>query len=191
MDIYEVLSDIMCYEGLSIAQVAKKCGLSDSTVRGIMTRKQKTVSLEVAYKLSDGLGVSLERLNGMEDSSEDKEKSFYETHATENEFENLVKKYRELDVHGKKMVDFTLNEEWERSTATAKENAAKEQENLVSISKYMKEGENENNTVEFSEELIPTKDYLLPNAAHADESLTEITEKMIQAEEDIMDDENF
>ena len=32
---------------------------------------------------------------------------------------------------------------------------------------------------------------LLPNAAHADESLTEITEEMIQAEEDIMDDENF
>lgn len=27
-----------------------------------------------------------------------------------------IKKYRELDSHGKKMVDFTLNEEWERST---------------------------------------------------------------------------
>ncbi|MCI9591617.1 MAG: helix-turn-helix domain-containing protein [Lachnospiraceae bacterium] len=94
-----------------------------------------------------------------------------------------IKKYRELDAHGKKMVDFTLNEEWERSAELAKENAEKEQENLVNISKYTKEGENENNT----EELIPTKDYLLPNAAHADESLTEITEEMIQAEDDIMD----
>lgn len=33
---------------------------------------------------------------------------------------NYIKKYRELDYHGKKMVDFTLNEEWERSTADAK-----------------------------------------------------------------------
>ncbi len=31
-----------------------------------------------------------------------------------------IKKYRELDAHGKKMVDFTLNEEWERSTAETK-----------------------------------------------------------------------
>lgn len=32
---------------------------------------------------------------------------------------NHIKKYRALDTHGKKMVDFTLQEEWERSTAAA------------------------------------------------------------------------
>lgn len=32
---------------------------------------------------------------------------------------NYIQKYRDLDSHGKKMVDFTLQEEWERSTATA------------------------------------------------------------------------
>lgn len=32
----------------------------------------------------------------------------------------IIKKYRDLDVHGKKMVDFTLNEEWERSTEETK-----------------------------------------------------------------------
>lgn len=31
---------------------------------------------------------------------------------------DIIEKYRELDSHGKKMVDFTLYEEWERSTAT-------------------------------------------------------------------------
>ncbi len=29
----------------------------------------------------------------------------------------IIEKYRSLDPHGKKMVDFTLNEEWKRSTA--------------------------------------------------------------------------
>lgn len=35
----------------------------------------------------------------------------------------IIKKYRDLDAHGKKMVDFTLNEEWERSTAEEKAKA--------------------------------------------------------------------
>lgn len=34
---------------------------------------------------------------------------------------DIVEKYRALDSHGKKMVDFTLNEEWERSTALAEQ----------------------------------------------------------------------
>ena len=68
-----------------------------------------------------------------------------------------------------------------------KHEAEKRVEELKHLSKYTKEGENKNNTVEFSEELTSDKDYLLPNAAHADESLTEITEEMIQEENDIMD----
>ena len=72
-----------------------------------------------------------------------------------------------------------------------KHEAEKRVEELTHLSKYTKEGENNNNTVKLSEKLNPTKDYLLPNAAHADESLSEITEEMILAEEDIMDDENF
>lgn len=99
----------------------------------------------------------------------------------------IIKKYRDLDTHGKKMVDFTLNEEWERTTAIEKENALKEKSNLVSISKYTKEGENENNTIEFSEELTPTKDYLIPNAAH-DRTDIEVTEEMKESDDKIFDD---
>lgn len=65
MDIYKILQTIMDEQGLNIAETARKANLPDSTVRGIIARKQKTVALEVAFKLSDGLGVSLERLNGM------------------------------------------------------------------------------------------------------------------------------
>lgn len=38
----------------------------------------------------------------------------YKDKATPEEFETIIKKYRDLDPHGRKMVDFTLNEEYER-----------------------------------------------------------------------------
>lgn len=65
MEIYKVLNDIINERDLTVADIARMCGLPDSTVRGIVTRKQKTVALDVAFKLSDGLGVSLEQLNGL------------------------------------------------------------------------------------------------------------------------------
>ena len=65
MDVYKILSQIMDSRDLSIADVARICGLPDSTVRGIIKREQKTIALDVAFKLSDGLNVSLEQLNGM------------------------------------------------------------------------------------------------------------------------------
>lgn len=64
MYFYEILLDIMEEKSLRISDVARMCGLTDSTVRSIITRKNKTVALEVAFKLAKGLGVSLERLNG-------------------------------------------------------------------------------------------------------------------------------
>lgn len=62
--IYEILQSIMDERGLTIAETARLCNLPDSTVRGIITRKQKSIALEVAFKLSKGLGISLEYLNG-------------------------------------------------------------------------------------------------------------------------------
>lgn len=85
----------------------------------------------------------------------------------------LLKKYRDLDPHGKKMVDFTLNEEWERSTELAK---AKE--------------DLKNDTAKYSEKVAYIEDYLAPDAAH-ERTDVEITEEMRQHDEDIMDDENF
>lgn|GEM_PF-93845 len=65
MPVYKIIQGIMKERDLKVADIAKMCDLPDSTVRGITTRKQDTVSLEVAFKLSDGLGVSLEKLNDM------------------------------------------------------------------------------------------------------------------------------
>lgn len=65
MAVYKILEEIMKERDLSVADIARLCNLSDSTVRGIVKRKQDTIALEVAFKLSYGLGISLERLNGM------------------------------------------------------------------------------------------------------------------------------
>ena len=66
MEFYRILQDIMLEKDMGIPDVARACGLSDSTVRSIIDRKAKNVSLEVAFKLQRGLNVSLERLNGEE-----------------------------------------------------------------------------------------------------------------------------
>ncbi len=78
--------------------------------------------------------------------------------ATPIEMEKLVKRYRELDTHGKKMVDFTLQEEWKRST---------KQNNIVNLQSHID-----------------------VDAAHIRTDIN-ITEDIIQHDEDIMNDENF
>lgn len=64
MEFYKILQDIMLEKNMGIPDVARACGLSDSTVRSIIDRKAKNVTLEVAFKMQRGLNVSLERLNG-------------------------------------------------------------------------------------------------------------------------------
>lgn len=76
-----------------------------------------------------------------------------------------IQKYRDLDLHGKEMVDFTLLKEWERSTAEAK-------------------------TVEKVVPMAVREDATYVNAAHADDYAS-APEELKQLEEDIMDDENF
>ena len=51
-----------------------------------------------------------------------------------NELE-IIEKYRVLDPHGKEMVDFTLQKEWERSTAETKivSMAAKEDTDYLAV----------------------------------------------------------
>lgn len=61
---YEILQSIMEEKRLSIPEVARLSGLPDSTIRSIISRKNKTVALEVAFKLAKGLNVSLGELNG-------------------------------------------------------------------------------------------------------------------------------
>lgn len=78
----------------------------------------------------------------------------------------LLKRYNDLDPHGKEMVDFTLEKEYERSVAEKKKT-----DNIVPMT--VKE----------------TSTYEV-NAAHADDYMG-APDELKQLEEDIMDDENF
>ena len=74
-----------------------------------------------------------------------------------------IKKYRDLDDHGREMVDFTLTKEWERSTAEKK--AGK----VIPLA-------------------APAASALDPNAAHAISGASAADQKH---DDDIMDDKNF
>lgn len=65
MEIYKISAQIMEERQSKIADVARMRNLPDSTVRGTETRKQKNIALDIAFKLSEGSGVSLEYLNGI------------------------------------------------------------------------------------------------------------------------------
>ena len=69
MYFYEILQSIMKEKDLNVPEVSRLSGLTDSTIRSIISRKNKTVALEVAFKLAKGLNVSLEELNGEQDIS--------------------------------------------------------------------------------------------------------------------------
>lgn len=145
------------YCNISQVDLAKRIGVSKQSLYKYETNVVTNIPSNVIEQIANILDVSPCYLMGWEE----KEYSKKEPHK--------IMQYYEL-----------LND-------IGKHEATKRVEELTHLQKYTKEGDNKNNTVEFSEELTPDKDYLLPNAAHADESLTEITEEMIQAEDDIMD----
>lgn len=64
MDFYVFLKSIMNKRGLSIPDIARFSGLSDSTLRSAIDRKQKRVALDVALKLSAGLNIPVEMIDG-------------------------------------------------------------------------------------------------------------------------------
>lgn len=109
MDFYKTLEEIMREKNMSIPEVARACGLSDGTVRSIVTRKSQTVSLEVAFKLSAGLGVSLERLNG--DTPKNSKTAPPEL---SDEAKKVAKDYESLDRHGRNMAKIVITEERKR-----------------------------------------------------------------------------
>ena len=93
--------------GLTQVQLANALGVSKGDVGNyeIGTSSPKADNL---YQLFDILKCDANYL------FQDEMRELHEAHATPDEMENLVKKYRTLDGHGKEMVDFVLDKEAER-----------------------------------------------------------------------------
>ena len=97
MDFYQILLSIMNEKEMSIPAVASACGLTDSTVRSMIRRKQKRVSLDVAFKMKDGLGVSLQRLNG----EIEKSPAPAEAGTGDTRLDGIIENYGQLNEAGK------------------------------------------------------------------------------------------
>lgn len=135
---------------------AEVLGIPETTLRNYETDAREP-GHKFLVRISNMFDVSVDYLLCLTD---EKEKT--RTYQLKSSEYGRVKKYRELDEHGKEMVDFTLEKEWERSTADSKEKI--EAGNIISITKE------------------PEPDYLAPNAAH------ERTDQEFTEEERVEDD---
>lgn len=162
MEFHKILQSIIEEKNMSIPEIAKATGISDSTLRSIISRKSKNISLEVAFKISKGIGVSLERLNG--DISSSIEKTIIEK--TENKLsekeDSLLKNFNELNDSGKnKVINYTKD--------------------LKEVPKYQKESNIDETPTKIKhiwEE--PGKEHLMPIAAH-DDNLTDDEKEQMNA----------
>ncbi len=95
--------------GLTQSEVASILGITPGAV-GNYENGVSTPKADILFKVFDALKCDANYL------FQDEMKNLSNKDAaTPFEMENLVKKYRDLDEHGKEMVDFTLLKEWERS----------------------------------------------------------------------------
>lgn len=95
--------------GITQPQLAELLGVSQSAI-GSWETDVNSPRATLLYDLFDILRCDANYL------FQDETKELYKDNATPEEFENIIKKYRLLDPHGKEMVDFTLEKEYERST---------------------------------------------------------------------------
>lgn len=103
---------------LTQEQLAEKLGIAKSTLSGYESGNREPTIATIA-KILDILNVDANYLYQDEVKRIDKI-------VVDIEEKTLLEKYRALDRHGKEMVDFTLEKEWERSTEST--------DNVISIS---------------------------------------------------------
>ena len=144
--------------GLTQSEVASLLGITPGAV-GNYENGVSTPKADILFKVFDALKCDANYL--FQDEMNERSQ---EAAATPLEMEHLVKKYRDLDEHGKKMVDFTLKEEYERSVAEKKKS-----DNIVPMA--VKE----------------SSDYEL-NAAHADDYMG-APDELKTAEEKMLDED--
>ncbi|MGN0289010.1 MAG: XRE family transcriptional regulator [Lachnospiraceae bacterium] len=110
------LKEARLTKGLTQEQIAEKIGVAKSTFTGYEKGNSEPNMLTVS-KIMKELQVDANYLY------QDEMGSNYPMKVSYDEYQH-IEKYRNLDSHGRKMVDFTLQEEWERSI-NEKENAPK------------------------------------------------------------------
>lgn len=109
---FEIINRLKKEQNLTNAQLAAKAGVTLSTLDKITAGINTNPKLDTLQALCEALGCRL-------DDFDDSPRSLAANSAVTPEELNHIKKYRSLDDHGKKMVDFVLGEEAERVEVAA------------------------------------------------------------------------
>lgn len=98
-------------KNITNAKLSEISGVPYGTLNKILGSETKEPSINAIIKISKALNVSTDYIiNGNEEIKSDSLPQYLSSE------KNIIKKYRELDIHGKKIVDIVLNEEYERCT---------------------------------------------------------------------------
>lgn len=136
--------------GITQPELAKLLGVSQSAI-GSWETDTNSPRATLLYDLFDILHCDANYL------FQDETRALYKNEATPEEFENIIKKYRDLDDHGREMVDFTLEKEYERSTALEK----RPDNNIVEIPSYLEVNAAHHSKGEFEDEERQADDNML------------------------------
>lgn len=159
--------------GLTLEDVAKTSGVSRQTIQRYESGVISNIPSDRIEKIAEALSVSPAYLMGWLNNDGFLEKQPFtipqmkhlsilsDMNITTEEIQ-IIFKYRILDDHGKKMVDFTLENEYQRSIK-------------------------QNNIATFEP---PEKEYLKPVAAHKRTDI-DVTDEMRKHDDDIMNDDDF
>ena len=96
--------------GMSQKELANRLGVVPSRISNWETGAN-CPTIDILFQVCEILGVSINDIYGVYPDSK---------FVLRYDEQEILKKYRELDAHGKEMVDFTLHKEWERSVSIEK-----------------------------------------------------------------------
>lgn len=102
MSIGKRLEELINYRNTNVNRVAREAGISPQTIYGIIKRDNTKVDINILMALSKELNVTLDYFSGGP------------LDAIEVDVETFVSRYRQLDAHGKTVVQAVIDLELER-----------------------------------------------------------------------------
>lgn len=122
MTLGENINKIRKEKGISIDELCRLSGVPKGTLSKITAGITANPTLDTIQAITRALNC---RLDDLDDSPRPRS-------LTQNEYDH-IKKYRALDRHGKKIVDYVLDEETERMQALAQQAQTEEYDDIINV----------------------------------------------------------
>lgn len=113
MALHDRIKEARKNAGMTQTELGEKIGVAKTTIAGYEKSREPTAAQ--LGEIADVLGVDVTFL------LQDEIKKRYDSSATLQEMEHIIKKYRSLDPYGKEAVDGVLNVEWRRCMTTVQD----------------------------------------------------------------------